>query len=41
MKDHTAVSHAMKKINEIVDNDENFKVVLEEYANKITSQQKN
>jgi len=38
MKDHTAVSHAMKKINEIVDNDENFKVVLEEYANKITSQ---
>jgi chromosomal replication initiator protein len=37
MKDHTAVSHAMKKINEIVDNDENFKVVLEEYANKITS----
>ena len=39
MKDHTAVSHAMKKINEIVDNDENFKVLLEEFANKITSQQ--
>ena len=38
MKDHTAVSHAMKKINEIVDNDENFKVLLEEFANKITSQ---
>jgi len=37
MKDHTAVSHAMKKINEIVDNDENFKVLLEEFANKITS----
>ncbi len=39
MKDHTAVSHAMKKINEIVDNDENFKVLLEEFANKITSAQ--
>ena len=38
MKDHTAVSHAMKKINELVDNDENFKVLLEEFANKITSQ---
>jgi len=30
MKDHTAISHAMKKINEIIDNDENFKVLLEE-----------
>ncbi|HIP51031.1 MAG TPA: chromosomal replication initiator protein DnaA [Campylobacterales bacterium] len=39
MKDHTSVSHAMKKINEIVDNDENFKVLLEEFANKISSQQ--
>ncbi len=37
MKDHTAVSHAMKKINELVENDENFKVLLEEFANKITS----
>ncbi|CAA6826829.1 MAG: Chromosomal replication initiator protein DnaA [uncultured Sulfurovum sp.] len=39
MKDHTAVSHAMKKINELVDNDENFKVLLEEFSNKITSAQ--
>ena len=38
MKDHTAVSHAMKKINELVDNDENFKVLMEEFSNKITSQ---
>lgn len=38
MKDHTAVSHAMKKINEMVENDENFKVLLEEFSNKITSQ---
>lgn len=35
MKDHTAISHAMKKINEIIDNDENFKVLLEELSNKV------
>jgi len=35
MKDHTAISHAMKKINEIIDNDENFKVILDELSNKI------
>ncbi len=35
MKDHTAISHAMKKINEIVDNDENFKILLDELSNKV------
>ena len=35
MKDHTAISHAMKKINEIIDNDENFKLLLDELSNKI------
>jgi chromosomal replication initiator protein len=35
MKDHTAISHTMKKINEIIDNDENFKVQLEELSNKV------
>ena len=35
MKDHTAVSHTMKKINELVESDENFKVLLEELSNKI------
>jgi len=35
MKDHTAISHNMKKINEIVENDENFKVLLEELSNKV------
>jgi chromosomal replication initiator protein len=35
MKDHTAISHAMKKINEIIENDENFKLLLEELSNKI------
>ncbi len=38
MKDHTAVSHAMKKINELLVNDENFKTLLEEFSNKVTSQ---
>ena len=35
MKDHTSVSHAMKKINEIMEKDENFKVQIEELTNKI------
>jgi len=35
MRDHTAISHAMKKIHEIIDNDENFKVLLEELSNKV------
>jgi len=37
MKDHTAVSHAMKKINEIINNDENFKVLLEEFSSKVNA----
>ncbi len=40
MKDHTAISHAMKKINEVIANDENFKVLLEELSNKIETLQK-
>jgi chromosomal replication initiator protein len=35
MKDHTAVSHTMKKINETVEKDENFKILMEELTNKI------
>jgi len=35
MRDHTAVSHAMKKIAEIIENDENFNLQLEELSNKI------
>ena len=41
MKDHTAVSHAMKKINELIEENENFKVLLEELSNKISAQQEN
>ncbi len=35
MKDHSAVSHSLRKINEIVQSDENFKMLLEELSNKI------
>ena len=41
MKDHTAISHNMKKINEIIDSDENFKVLLEELSNKIHTDTQN
>jgi len=41
MKDHTAISHAMKKINEIIDSDENFKVILEELSNKVNTHTQN
>ena len=36
-KDHTAISHAMKKINEIIESDENFKTILDDFSNKIES----
>ena len=35
MKDHTAVSHAMKKVNEMLEGDENLKLLLDELSNKI------
>ncbi len=37
MKDHTAISHTMKKIHELLKNDEDFKVKIEELSNKITA----
>jgi len=37
MKDHTAISHTMRKINELLKNDEDFKVKIEELSNKITT----
>ncbi len=37
MKDHSAISHTMKKINEIIENDENFKLQLEELSNKVNT----
>ncbi len=35
MKDHSAISHAMKKIEEIIESDENLKVLIEEISNAI------
>jgi len=37
MKDHTAISHTMKKISELLKNDDNFRVQLEELSNKINT----
>lgn len=38
MKDHTAVSHTMKKIQELMKNDEDFKIKVEELSNKVSMQ---
>ena len=37
MKDHTAISHTLKKIGELIENDEDFKIKIEELTNKITT----
>lgn len=37
MKDHTAVSHTMKKIQELIENDEDFKIKIDELQNKISN----
>jgi len=37
MKDHTAVSHNMKKINQLLDENENFKLRVDELKNIITT----
>jgi len=37
MKDHTAISHALKKIQEAIDEDEKFRILLDELSNKISS----
>ena len=37
MKDHTAISHTIKKINNLIQDDEDFKVKIDELTNKITS----
>lgn len=38
MKDHTAVSHTLKKVKEIMDKDESFKTSIEEITTKINKQ---
>ena len=37
MKDHTAISHTLKKINSLISTDEDFKTKIEELTNKITA----
>jgi len=37
MKDHTAISHTIKKINDLIKDDEDFKLKIAELTNKITS----
>jgi chromosomal replication initiator protein len=37
MKDHTAISHTIKKINNLIKDDEDFRVKIEELSNKITA----
>ncbi|WP_455757233.1 chromosomal replication initiator protein DnaA [Sulfurimonas sp.] len=37
MKDHTAISHTLKKINSLILTDEDFKTKIEELTNKITA----
>ncbi len=37
MKDHTAISHTIKKINDLIEQDEDFRVKIKELTNKITS----
>jgi chromosomal replication initiator protein len=37
MKDHTAISHTIKKINDLIKDDEDFRVKIEELTNKLTS----
>lgn len=39
MKDHSAVSHSIKKINELIENNEYFKVRVEELKNKILTKE--
>ena len=35
MKDHSSISHNIKKANELIDQDENFKLVIENLRNKL------
>jgi len=39
MKDHSAVSHSIKKINELIETNEYFKVRVEELKNKILTKE--
>jgi chromosomal replication initiator protein len=38
MKDHTAISHTMRKINQLLKEDEDFRVKIDELNNKMSAQ---
>ena len=39
MKDHTSISHNIKKANELIEKDENFKLIIENLKNKIINKE--
>ncbi|MFA7083094.1 MAG: chromosomal replication initiator protein DnaA [Arcobacteraceae bacterium] len=39
MKDHSSISHNIKKANELIEKDENFKLILENLKNKIINKE--
>ena len=39
MKDHSAISHNIKKANELIEKDENFKLIIENLKNKIINKE--
>ena len=41
MKDHSSISHSIKKANELIENDENFKLVVNNLKNKIINKEWN
>jgi chromosomal replication initiator protein len=39
MKDHSSISHSIKKANELIEQDENFKVIIENLKNKVINKE--
>jgi chromosomal replication initiator protein len=39
MKDHSSISHNIKKANELIEKDENFKLIIENLKNKIINEE--
>ncbi|MCK9162483.1 MAG: chromosomal replication initiator protein DnaA [Arcobacter butzleri] len=39
MKDHSSISHSIKKANALIESDENFKIVIENLKNKIINKE--
>jgi len=39
MKDHSSISHNIKKANELIEKDQNFKLIIENLKNKIINKE--